>query len=216
MMLKNRLPALIAISGRGSHLRNFIHLCATKRLDLDIQGVLCNNPAATGLIYAQQARIPTHVIDHRQFTQREYFEQELTRIIESYKPQLIILAGFMRILSPAFVQQYLGKLINIHPSLLPAFPGLHCHRRALAAGVKEHGATVHFVTPEIDQGPLIARIKLSVEAAESEHSLAERVLILEHLLYPQVISWIIQGQLSYANQYAEFKNERLPVCYVKQ
>lgn len=213
MISKNRLRALIAISGRGSHLLNFIHLCATKQLDMDIQGVVCNNPTAAGLIYAQQAHIPSHVVDHRLFTQRESFEQELCRIIEFYNPQLIILAGFMRILSPAFVHQYSGKLINIHPSLLPAFPGLNCHRRALAAGVKEHGATVHFVTPDIDHGPQIARIKLRVKSAESEHSLADRVLMLEHLLYPQVIAWITQGRLSFANQCAEFKNERLPVCY---
>lgn len=157
--------------------------------------VISNRPEAAGLAMAESYGIPTKVIDHRAFASREAFDQALADDIESYSPQLVLLAGFMRILSDAFVVGFSGRLLNIHPSLLPAFPGIKTHAQALAAGVKTHGCTVHFVTSALDGGPIIAQAAVPVLPGDTEESLASRVLAAEHQLYPRVARWFLDDQI---------------------
>ncbi len=183
---------VILISGRGSNMQAIVEA----GLPLRIAAVISNDTDADGLAYAQQKGIATAVVDHRPHATRAAFDQELMRRIESYTPDLVVLAGFMRILSDDFVQHYAGRLINIHPSLLPAFPGLATHRRALEAGVKIHGCTVHFVTPVVDHGPIVAQAAIAVNSRDSVHTLAARVLQQEHLIYPQALRWFAEDRLS--------------------
>ena len=183
---------VILISGRGSNMQAIVEA----GLPLRIAAVISNDTDADGLAYAQQKGIATAVVDHRPHTTRAAFDQELMRCIESYAPDLVVLAGFMRILSDDFVRHYARRLINIHPSLLPAFPGLATHRRALEAGVKIHGCTVHFVTPVVDHGPIVAQAAIAVNSRDSVHTLAARVLQQEHLIYPQVLRWFAEDRLS--------------------
>jgi len=167
--------------------------------DIDLRGVISNVPDAPGLERASAAGIPVFVVDHRRYTKRAAFETALIACIDSMAPQLVVLAGFMRILGPELVTHYAGRMINIHPSLLPQLPGLDTHRRALAAGLREHGVSIHYVTADLDGGPLIAQAKVSVLDGDDEAQLAARVLIQEHQLLPRVIAGIAQGQIRLEN-----------------
>ncbi len=182
---------VILISGRGSNLRAILEA----GLPLQIAAVISNDPAAAGLKTAQDWGVPISALDHRQFADREAFDAALQALIDSYQPQLVVLAGFMRILSAPFVSHYVNRLLNIHPSLLPAFPGLHTHRRALQEGVRLHGCTVHFVTAQLDHGPIVAQAAVPVWPGDSEDTLGARVLRCEHQLYPQVLRWWAQDRL---------------------
>lgn len=186
------LSLVVLISGRGSNLQAIIN--AADPL-IEIKAVISNRPDALGLTYARTAMIATEIVDHLQFTEREAFDNALQQRIDSYAPQLVVLAGFMRILTRQFVTHYRGRLLNIHPSLLPKFKGLHTHERALAEGVKEHGASVHFVTEALDAGPVILQAKVPVLPTDTVETLAERVLKEEHRIYPQVIHWFAEGRL---------------------
>ena len=192
----NRLPdVVVLISGRGSNLQSIIDQTQVASLPIRIRAVISNCADAYGLQRARNADITTRVLDHRQFDGRSAYDQALTRLIDEYRPQLVVLAGFMRILGKAFVDHYAGRLINIHPSLLPEFPGLDTHTRAIAAGVTRHGATVHFVVPEVDAGPLIIQASVPVYGDDTPERLAERVLKEEHRILPLAIRWFAEGRL---------------------
>lgn len=188
------LPIVVLISGRGSNLQAIID--AADPL-VAIKAVISNRPEAKGLAYAQAANIETQIIDHKKFTDRVAFDKALQQCIDNYQPRLVVLAGFMRILTDAFVKHYQGRLLNIHPSLLPKFTGLNTHERALAEGVKEHGASVHFVTATLDSGPVILQAKVPVLPTDNATTLANRVLAVEHRIYPQVIHWFAEGRLQW-------------------
>ena len=193
--MTDRLPLVVLISGRGSNLHAIIR-GSQRDLPVDIRAVISNRAEAGGLAKATEAGIEVRVLDHRQFGSRADYDQALQSLIDSFEPALVVLAGFMRILSPAFVKHYEGRMLNIHPSLLPAFPGLDTHERALEAGVREHGASVHFVTEEVDGGPLIIQAKVPVLDGDTAEVLAARVLEQEHRIYPQAIRWFAEGRLS--------------------
>lgn len=182
---------VILISGRGSNMQSIVTAAKAEQWPARIAAVISNRADAEGLIFAQQHGIPTAVVISKNYPVREQFDAALQEKIEQYSPDLIVLAGFMRILTPEFVQFYQGRMLNIHPSLLPAFKGLHTHQRALEAGVKEHGASVHFVTAELDHGPILDQAKIAVLPGDTEESLAKRVLEQEHILYPRVIRQIV-------------------------
>ena len=190
------LPVVILISGRGSNLQAIIEAVARGTLPLDIRAVISNRPQATGLQWATQAGIPTTVIDHTQYEDRHTFDQALQACIDHYQPGLVILAGFMRILSVDFVAHYHGRMLNIHPSLLPDFPGLSTHQRALDAGCEVHGASVHFVTADVDGGPVVLQARVPVHPRDTADSLAKRVLEQEHRLYPLAIRWFAERRLT--------------------
>jgi phosphoribosylglycinamide formyltransferase-1 len=189
------LPVVVLISGRGSNLQAIIKCVQSGSLPVEIRAVISNRPEAAGLRLAGAAGIHTEVIDHTQYTDRGAFDRALQQSIDRHAPGLVILAGFMRILTPAFVGHYRGRMLNIHPSLLPAFPGLDTHRRALEAGVAEHGASVHFVTADTDCGPVIVQSRVPVEPGDTPDSLAARVLEQEHRLYPLAILWYALGRI---------------------
>jgi phosphoribosylglycinamide formyltransferase-1 len=172
-----------------------VQRCAEQRWPARVAAVIANRPDAKGLEFARQNDIATAVVDHRTQASREAFDAALAQAIDGFAPDLVVLAGFMRILGAAFVQRYEGRLLNIHPSLLPAFPGLHTHRRALAAGCKLVGATVHFVTPELDHGPIVMQSAVPVLPGDDEEALAERMLATEHVIYPQAVRWFVEGRL---------------------
>jgi len=186
---------VILISGRGSNMEAIVQRCAEQGWPAQVVAVVSNRPDAAGLAWAAARGIVTAVVDHNAYADREAFDAELARAIDAHDPQLVVLAGFMRVLGAAFVQRYAGRLLNIHPSLLPAFPGLHTHRRALQAGCKAVGATVHFVTPELDHGPIVMQSVVPVRAGDDEHALAARVLATEHVIYPQAVRWFVEGKL---------------------
>lgn len=186
---------VVLISGSGSNLQQFIDHIESGDIDAEITAVISNRPDAYGLQRAEKAGIPTVVLDHKQFIDRESFDQSLAQIIDSFAPDLIILAGFMRILSDPFVTHFSDKLINIHPSLLPKYKGLHTHRRALENGDQEHGASVHFVIPELDAGSVILQGKVPIKTNDTEVSLAERVHEVEHIIYPKAVKWLANGDL---------------------
>ncbi len=188
------LPLVVLISGRGSNLQAIVD-AAQHHLPVDIRAVISNRAEAVGLTRAKAAGIETRVLDNRSYSNRDDYDGALQTLIDSFEPALVVLAGFMRILSPAFVHHYEGRMINIHPSLLPAFPGLDTHQRALEAGVREHGASVHFVTEEVDGGPLIIQAKVPVLADDTPEVLAARVLEQEHQIYPRAIRWFAEGRL---------------------
>lgn len=194
-------PAVILISGRGSNLQAIIDAVAHDALPLAIRAVISNRPRAAGLQHAQRANIPTRIIDHTQFPDRQHFELALQQAIDAYAPRLVILAGFSRILSPQFVAHYRGKILNIHPSLLPLFPGLDTHARALQAGVTEHGASVHIVTSDLDSGPVILQARIPVLPEDTATSLAARVLEQEHRLYSLAIRRFVEQELSKGKEY---------------
>ena len=198
---------VILISGRGSNMEAILNA----RLPVQIAAVISNEPTAKGLATAQSHNIPTAVVPHRAFTDRETFDAALAMEINRYQADLIVLAGFMRVLTEEFVVRYLGRMINIHPSLLPSFTGLHTHQRALEAGVRLHGCTVHFVTPGLDSGPIIAQAAVPVLADDTEDTLAGRVLAEEHRIYPQAIRWLCEGRVKLADDtvvYAEVATAR--------
>jgi phosphoribosylglycinamide formyltransferase-1 len=186
---------VILISGNGSNMQAVIEAAAREdwlgRLGARVVAVISNKPEAAGLGLAQQAGIATEVLDHRGYDSREAFDAALMQAIDRHAPTLVLLAGFMRILTPGFVRHYEGRLVNIHPSLLPAFPGLHTHRRAIEAGCAQAGATVHWVTPELDHGPILAQAAVPVWPGDTEQTLAARVLEQEHRIYPQAVRQLL-------------------------
>lgn len=200
----------VLISGSGSNLQSLIDACAHRTLPAEICLVLSNRPDAYGLQRANQAGIATAVVDHKNYGSREDFDAELVKTLQQYQPDLVILAGFMRILTPVFVQSFQGRLLNIHPSLLPRYPGLHTHQRALDAGDPEAGATVHFVTDELDGGPPILQARVPVQAGDTAEALAKRVLQLEHLIYPLAARWFAQGRLRLEDGRAWLDQKPLP------
>lgn len=187
---------VILISGRGSNMEALIAARDAGNLPVDIAAVISNRPEAAGLETAAKAGIVTHYIDHKAFAGREAFDGALAECIDGFAPDLVVLAGFMRILTENFVRHYSGRLMNIHPSLLPAFAGLHTHRRALDEGVRIHGCTVHFVTPTLDHGPVVIQAAVPVFDGDDEATLAARVLRQEHRIYPQAVRWFAEGRLS--------------------
>ena len=189
------LPIVILISGRGSNLQSIIDAVAEDKLPVEIRAVISNRPAAEGLKRASQAGIPTDVVDHSQFPDREAFDQALLTCIERFQPKLVVLAGFMRILTAGFVNHYQGRMLNIHPSLLPEFPGINTHRRALDSGCKQHGASIHFVTEAVDGGPVVLQAQVPVQEQDTVATLAARVLEQEHRLYPLAIRWFAEQRL---------------------
>ena len=190
---------VILISGRGSNMEAIVQRCAEQGWPAQVVAVVSNRPAAAGLQFAQAHGIDTAVVDHKSFAQREDFDTELARVIDGFSPDLVVLAGFMRILGAAFVQRYSGRFLNIHPSLLPAFPGLHTHQRALDAGCKAVGATVHLVTADLDHGPIVMQSVVPVRFGDDANSLAARVLATEHVIYPQSVRWFVEGKLLVEN-----------------
>jgi len=172
-----------------------VRACERERWDARIAAVLSNRADAAGLAFARAHGIAAEVVDHRAFGSREAFDDALAERIGRHAPDVVALAGFMRILGPAFVRRFEGRLLNVHPSLLPAFPGLHTHRRAIEAGCKASGATVHFVTADLDHGPIVGQAVVPVLADDTEETLAARVLAQEHVLYPRAIRWLLEGEL---------------------
>ncbi|MEM7402337.1 MAG: phosphoribosylglycinamide formyltransferase, partial [Pseudomonadota bacterium] len=177
----------VLISGGGSNLQSIIDHVTLGHINASIACVISNNPDVYGLERAKQAQIPTHIIEHNNYLSRESFEQELIKTLAVYSIKLIVLAGFMRVLGPTFINEYPGKILNIHPSLLPKFTGLHTHARALEANEVEHGCSVHFVTTELDEGPLIIQAKVNIEDTDTADELAARVLEKEHMIYPLAV-----------------------------
>jgi phosphoribosylglycinamide formyltransferase 1 len=192
-------PVVILISGRGSNLLAILDATRAGRLPIEIRTVISNNPEAEGLQHARAAGVPTEIIDHRAYSDRTQFDAALMQAIDRHTPRLVILAGFMRILGAAFIRHYAGQLLNIHPSLLPAFKGLNTHARALAAGTAQHGASVHFVTNDLDGGPVIVQAAVPVQADDTAETLGARVLYEEHRILPLAIRWFVEGRLSIHN-----------------
>jgi phosphoribosylglycinamide formyltransferase-1 len=186
---------VVLISGNGTNLQAIIDACATQIFPAKVTAVISNEPAAYGLQRACKAGIPTHVIDHRDFGSRTDFDERLKDLIDTLEPSLVVLAGFMRILGLDLTEHFLGRMMNIHPSLLPDYPGLNTHARVLADGVIEHGASVHFVTPELDAGPIILRSRIPVHADDTPSTLADRVHQCEYEIYPRAIAWFATGRL---------------------
>ena len=187
---------VILISGRGSNMQAIVNAAQQEQWPCRIAAIISSRADADGLVYAASLQIPVVVIPSKDYASRDSFDAARLAEIDLHAPDLVVLAGFMRILTPWFVDHYQGRMINIHPSLLPSFPGLATHRQALTAGVKVHGATVHFVTADLDHGPIIAQAVVVVQQDDTEQSLSERVLQQEHLLYPQVVRWFVDGRLS--------------------
>jgi len=183
------MSVVVLISGRGSNMQALLDA------GLPVSAVISNRSDAKGLEIASARGVTTRVVEHKAFATREAFDHALADVVDGFKPRLVTLAGFMRILTPAFVQRFDGRLMNIHPSLLPAFPGLDTHARALEAGVKLHGCTVHFVTAELDHGPTVVQAAVPVFADDNEDSLASRVLKAEHAIYPAAVRWFLEGRL---------------------
>jgi len=185
--------AVLLISGRGSNMRALVEA----RTGVEMRAVISNRPDAQGLEWAKGRGLATAVVDHKAFPDREAFDAALQRAIDAHRPDMVLLAGFMRILTDGFIARYERRLLNIHPSLLPLFPGLHTHRRALEAGVKVHGATVHFVTGQLDGGPIVTQSVVPVLPGDGEESLAARVLAIEHRIYPQAVRWLAEGSIEF-------------------
>lgn len=185
---------VILISGRGSNMEAILRASAAEHWPVKIAAVISNKADASGLKTAAAAGIATAVVEHKQYPDRDSFDAALAKVIDEYAPDLVVLAGFMRILTPGFVQRYHGRLLNIHPSLLPSFPGLATHQQAIDAGVKFHGATVHFVTPVLDHGPIVEQAVVPVMDDDSEDALAARVLQQEHIIYPRAVRDILEGR----------------------
>ena len=186
---------VVLISGSGSNLQAIIDAIQSGAINADIRAVISNRPGVRGLQRAAQAGIAHCVIDHKDFSERAAFDQVLMQEIDSHQPALVVLAGFMRVLTPEFVRHYEGRLLNVHPSLLPEYRGLHTHARALEDGADWHGCSIHFVTAELDGGPVIIQARVNVEANDTADSLAARVQMQEHIVYPLVIRWFCQGRL---------------------
>ena len=186
---------VILISGRGSNMQAIVQAAKKEQWQAEIAAVISNRADAAGLNYAASMGIPTSVVVSKNFPSREAFDAVLQAEIDRFSPDLVVLAGFMRILSTPFVQHYTNRMVNIHPSLLPSFVGTQTHKQALDAGVKVHGVTVHFVTPELDHGPIIDQVAIRVFASDTEETLAQRLLHQEHVIYPRAVRWFIDGKL---------------------
>lgn len=213
------IDIVVLISGNGSNLQAIIDATRgmsadgnqqSEKLQANIKAVISNNADAYGLQRAGLAGLPTEVLDHRQYADRQAYDADLQTLIDRYKPDLVVLAGFMRIFSEAFVNHYPGRMINIHPSLLPRFPGLDTHRRALESGDSEHGASVHFVTPEVDGGPVIAQASVPVREEDTIETLKNRVHEQEHRIYPRVIQWFAEKRLYLKENTAYLDGQPLP------
>ena len=207
---------VVLLSGEGSNLQVIIDQIDSGNIKAKISAVISNRADANGLKRAEQAGLPNLFIDHTGFDSRESFDQELSKIIDKYTPDLIVLAGFMRILSDSFVEKLQGKLINIHPSLLPKYKGLHTHKRALENGDNKHGASVHFVTPELDSGAVIIQGVIQVKTDDTEITLANRVHQIEHQIYPQAVKWLAEGNLIYKKETLIFNDELLEKPFREQ
>lgn len=205
-----RARLAVLISGRGSNMQAFIAACETGALDADVAVVLSNRRDAAGLEIAEAAGIPTVALDHRAYASREDFDAAMVEALQPFRPGLVILAGFMRILTPVFITPFYGKLLNIHPSLLPKYPGLNTHQRALDAGDREAGVTVHYVTPELDGGPPILQARVPIEAGDTAETLARRVIVEEHKIYPIAARWQLQGRLQLTAQGAFLDDKPIP------
>ena len=191
---------VILISGRGSNMEAIVKACKAEGWPAEVAAVISNRPVAGGLQFAAGHGIATAVVDHKAFASRDEFDAELARVIDGFAPDLVVLAGFMRILTPAFTARYERRLLNIHPSLLPAFTGLHTHERALAMGCKVAGATVHFVTAELDHGAIVMQAVVPVKPGDDAKTLAARVLTGEHRIYPQSVRWFVEGALVWSGE----------------
>lgn len=209
MTSSNKHRLVVLISGSGTNLQAIIDAVNAGAVNAKISAVISNEESAKGLQRAAQSKIATAVVDHKQFDSKEAFDRALIELIDRYEADTVLLAGFMRILTPTFVSHYAGKVLNIHPSLLPKFQGLHTHQRALEAGEKQHGCSIHFVTDEVDGGPVIAQATVSVEATDDADSLAKKVLRKEHILYPLVVSWKADGRLKLSNGGVWLDGEKL-------
>jgi len=201
------LSLVVLISGRGSNLRAIIEAIKAGELPAVVSAVVSNRADATGLEYARQENIDTLALDPGDYPDRDSYDRALQGLIDCFEPDIVALAGFMRILTPGFVHHYHHRLINIHPSLLPAFRGLDTHRRVLEAGVSEHGASVHFVSEELDSGPVILQVRIPVQADDTPQQLAERVLQQEHRLYPLALRWLAEGRIRWQGEQLLLDNE---------
>lgn len=201
---------VVLISGNGSNLQAIIDACKIKKINATMAAVFSNKADAFGLERAREAGIPAHALTASQFADRAAFDRELMHEIDAYAPDLVVLAGYMRILSPDFVAHYSGRLINIHPSLLPKYPGLNTHRQALDNGDEEHGTSVHFVTDELDGGPVILQAKVPVFEGDDEEEITARVQHQEHAIYPLVVSWFMEGRLEMRGNAAWLDGKALP------
>ncbi len=184
---------VILISGRGSNMQAIVQKCQAEKWNAQVCAVISNQADAAGLAFAREQGIPTVVVSHKGYPDRASYDMALRDAVDDYQPDVVVLAGFMRILTAGFVDHYKGRLLNIHPSILPNFKGLHTHQQAIDAGVRVHGATVHFVTAELDGGPIIAQAVVPVLPSDDEDSLADRVLEQEHRIYPLVVRWAVEG-----------------------
>jgi phosphoribosylglycinamide formyltransferase 1 len=187
---------VILISGRGSNMQAIVRACSRERWPAQIAAVIASRPDAAGLEFAASQGIATAVVDHRQFPDRESFDAALAGEIDAFAPDLVALAGFMRVLTPGFVDRYAGRMLNVHPSLLPSFAGLKTHQQALDAGVRLHGASVHFVTSQLDHGPIVVQSAVPVLQGDDAVALAGRVLETEHIIYPRAVRWFVEGRLA--------------------
>ena len=207
-MHNNQRSVVVLISGNGSNLQAIMDFSNGE--NYRVCGVISNKPDAYGLTRAEKSNVPSTVVDHRQFASRELFEVTLAEAIDKYEPALIVLAGFMRILGADFVKRYQGKILNIHPSLLPNYPGTNTHQRVLDAGEKLHGVSVHFVTEELDGGPVIAQESITVESFDDAETLALKIHEKEYVLYPTVVSWFADGRLRLEANGAYLDEQLLP------
>ncbi len=208
-MTTPRLNLIVLISGSGSNLQAIIDAIAAEKLHANIKAVISNRPQVKGLQRAQSAGIPAITLDHKKFDSREAFDQQLIQLIDQHQPDLIILAGFMRILTDDLVVHYSGRMLNIHPSLLPEFKGLNTHQRAIDAGVKQHGVTVHYVSNELDGGPLVLQAVIDVNENDTAETLQQRVHQQEHIIYPMAIEWVAQQRLKMIEQQVSLDNHIL-------
>ncbi|HTS86418.1 MAG TPA: phosphoribosylglycinamide formyltransferase [Usitatibacter sp.] len=204
------MKGVILISGRGSNMRSIVEAGT----GLDVRAVISNRPGAQGLEWAAARGIATKVVDHKAFATREAFDAELARAIDGHGADLVVLAGFMRILTDGFISRYPRRIVNIHPSLLPSFPGLHTHARALQAGVKVHGATVHVVTPALDNGPIVVQGVVPVMPGDTEERLAARVLEVEHRIYPEAVRWFVEGRVEFAGDVVRVRDSGVSTDYL--
>ncbi|WP_301116985.1 phosphoribosylglycinamide formyltransferase [Pusillimonas sp. (ex Stolz et al. 2005)] len=186
---------VVLVSGRGSNMRAIVQALRDRKLPGEVVAVVSNNTQAAALDWAREQGLEAVAVPHKEYASREQFDAALANAIDSYKPDYVLLAGFMRVLTESFVERFNGRLVNVHPSLLPAFPGLHTHQQALATGVQWHGCTVHFVTPVLDHGPIIAQGVVPVRSGDTPDMLANRLLELEHIVYADVVQWLAEGRV---------------------
>ena len=208
-MLDSDYPIAVFISGSGSNLQAIVDHIQNKNIHANICCVISNTTDAYGLVRAKNANIPTHIVLQSEFLSREQYDQELIKILQVYNVKLIVLAGFMRVLSKTFIQKYPDNIINIHPSLLPKFTGLNTHKRVIEAGESEHGCSVHFVNEYLDAGPIIIQASVPVKTTDTSETLAERVLKKEHVIYPLVVKWFTENRLQFKNNTIHFEDKIL-------